>query len=235
VLNRILRSPDDLDNEDIRTLYAGFNRPVTRVDCGRMCAPHNPSGKPFCCDICQAVPAAYTSEWRMLNPVSELWHVWRGDECGDGNETSRSQLTAATPSGMLLLACLGPHACERENRLFSCRQFPFFPYVSADDRFLGLAYDWAFESTCWVISHLEQVTAAYREQFIRTYDWIFALFDEEFESYALRSAEMREHFITARRRIPILHRNGGTYLLSPRSERLRRVEAGQLRRFGVYA
>ncbi len=219
--NRILRTPADLNTEDIRALYAGFDTPVTALDCGQMCAPHNPSGKPFCCDICHAVPAAYESEWRALEPVTDLWHVWRGNECNNGDEEQREKVKSETPAGMLLLACLGPDRCERENRLLSCRQFPFFPYVTSDYRFLGLAYDWEFESKCWVISNLGQVTDAYREEFVRTYDHIFALFQDEFESYALRSEEMREHFIAQRRRIPLLHRDGGYRLISPGSERVR--------------
>jgi len=237
--NRILRTPADLKPEEIRALYSGFDTPIAGLDCGQMCAPHNPSGKPFCCDICQAVPAAYKSEWRALGPVTDLWHVWRGDECdmddGDENPAShRAQVKSETPAGMLLLACLGPQACERENRLLSCRQFPFFPYVTSDYRFLGLAYDWEFESACWVLSNLGRVTDAYREGFVRTYDRLFTLFQDEFDSYAVRSEEMREHFAAQRRRIPILHRDGGYRLVSPASERLCRVEESQLPCFGPY-
>ena len=46
---------------------------------------------------------------------------------------------------MLLLACQGPAHCQRPFRALSCRQFPFFPYITADDRFIGLAYEWEFE------------------------------------------------------------------------------------------
>lgn len=234
--NRILRTPADLDSANIRAIFAGFDLPITNVDCGQMCAPYNPSRKPFCCDICHAVPAAYTSEWATLRPATDLWHLWRGDECSDDefSASHRIQLESETPNGMLLLACLGPHACERENRLISCRQFPFFPYVTSDGRFLGLAYDWEFEMTCWVISNLARVTSSYRQQFIHTYDRLFALFDEEFESYALRSEEMRELFAELGRRIPLLHRNGGYHLISSRSERARRVDASCLKDFGVY-
>jgi hypothetical protein len=45
---------------------------------------------------------------------------------------------------------------------------------------------------------------------------------------------MREEFIRRRRRIAILHRNGGDYLLSPKSGRLERVDAGTFRKFGRY-
>jgi hypothetical protein len=234
--NRILRTPADLNAEDIRALYAGFKAPITDLDCGQKCAPYNPSGKPFCCDICHAVPAAYPSEWDALKDATDLWHRYRGDECASQLKTKPVQPVAETdmPPGMIPLACLGPDKCERENRLLSCRQFPFFPYVTSNYRFLGLVYDWAFESKCWVISNLGRVTDAYREEFVRTYDHLFALFQNEFESYALRSEEMRELFVEQHRRIPMLHREGGCRLISLGSERVRGVEAGQLPKFGIY-
>jgi hypothetical protein len=132
---------------------------------------------------------------------------------------------------MLLLACKGPAECQRPFRSMSCRQFPFIPYVTADYRFIGMAYDWEFEQVCWVISHLERVTAAFRSEFIATYDRLFALWQDEFESYAARSADMREHFALRKRRIPILHRNGGAYLLSPASQRMEKVPIDRLPRF----
>jgi hypothetical protein len=233
---KIYKTPADLDATDIRALYDGFAAPIAALDCGQKCAPHNPRGKPFCCDICHAIPAAYTSEWAYLEKNTALWHKWRGNECADVNEAGAEQarLQADTPENMLLLACLGPARCQRDFRALSCRQFPFFPYVTDDYRFLGLTYDWEFEPFCWVISHLEQVTDAYRAQFIRTFDQLFALFQDEFDSYALRSEQMRTHFIEQKRRIPILHRNGRFYLFSPGSERLRSLDPACLPQFGPY-
>jgi hypothetical protein len=219
---------------EIRSLYDSFDAPVTGLDCGRKCAPHNPSGKPFCCDICHAVPAAYREEWSYLQKNTRLWHVWRGDECAASEAGPAQDLRAETPENMLLLTCLGPARCERPFRALSCRQFPFFPYVTADYRFLGLAYDWEFEGTCWVISHLEQVTETYRQQFVETHDRLFAFSQEIFESYALHSERMREHYAAKRRRIPLLHRKGGFYLLSPASERLAKTPVERLPRFGPY-
>ena len=234
--NRILRTPADLTAKDIRALYGGFDTPITDLDCGQMCAPHNFNGIPFCCDICHAVPAAYQSEWETLKEATELWHPYRGDECASqpDPEPANSVTDSDMPPGMIPLACLGPSRCERENRLLSCRQFPFFPYVTSDYRFLGLAYDWEFESVCWVVSNLGRVSEAYRLEFVRTFDRIFALFQDEFESYATRSEEMRAHFASQRRRIPILHRDGGFRLISPVSERAYRVDENQLPRFGPY-
>jgi len=67
---------------NIPALYAGFNAPTTGFDCGQRCAPYNPRGVPFCCDICCAVPVVYQEEWEYLRPRTALWHPWRGDECG---------------------------------------------------------------------------------------------------------------------------------------------------------
>jgi hypothetical protein len=231
---RIWKSTADLLPDEIRNLYDSFNSPIAALDCGSKCAPHNPSGKPFCCDICHAVPAAYKSEWKYLQANTKLWHTWRGDECTAATREERHQLKADTPNGMILLACLGPSKCERNFRALSCRQFPFFPYVSSDYRFLGLAYEWKFESKCWVISNLSRVTQQYRTEFVRTYDHLFALFQKEFDSYAYQSQKLRQEFIRRRRRFPLLHRDGKTYLVSPASERLQRVDSDGLSKFGPY-
>jgi len=231
---RILKSTSDLTLEQIRALYDGFDSLVVELDCGRKCAPHNPSGKPFCCDICHAVPAAYKSEWKYFENHTDLWHKWRGRECGNTTAQEVSRLKADTPDTMLLLACLGPDRCQRDFRALSCRQFPFFPYVTSDYRFIGLAYEWEFESMCWVISNLGRVTQQYRRDFVKTYDKLFAFFQEEFEHYAAHSARMRFEFVQRKKRFPLLHRNGGFYLLSAASERLLHVDAARFPRFGNF-
>ena len=232
--NKIYRSTDDLEAEDIRSIYGGFNSPIAESDCGKKCAPHNPSGKPFCCDTCHAVPAAYKSEWKALEHSTDLWHKWRGDECEDITAKEVARLKADTPKNMVLLACLGPSQCQRHFRALSCRQFPFFPYVTSEYRFIGLAYEWEFESKCWVISNLSSVTEKYRDEFIHTYDKLFATFQDEFEQYAYHSERMRAHFIKQKRRFPLLHRNGDCYLVSAGSERLQLTNVNRLRRFGFY-
>src|SRR6266545_982350 len=152
--NKIYKSTSDLKGEEIRAIYNEFNSPIAEFDCGKKCAPHNPSGKPFCCDICHAVPAAYKSEWNYLEHHTNLWHKWRGDECEDTTSKEVARIKVDTPKNMILLACLGPSQCQRDFRALSCRQFPYFPYVTSDYRFIGLAYEWEFESKCWVISNL---------------------------------------------------------------------------------
>ena len=218
---------------DFRRIYDHFASPVIKIDCGQKCAPYNKNGKPFCCDICEAVPAAFHVEWQYLQKNTNLWHEWRGDECIT-NPEDPSIMLSETPEHQTLLACLGPAYCQRNYRAVSCRQFPFIPYVTADYRFLGLTYEWHFEQTCWVISNLNQVTSTYRSEFISLFDELFALWQEEFDSYAILSEQMREHFLKIKRRIPILHRNGGYFLLSPGSEHLARVSANQFKKFGPY-
>jgi hypothetical protein len=231
---KIFKSTSDFDGGDIRSIYDGFNSPIAEFDCGKKCAAHNPSGKPFCCDICHAVPAAYKSEWKALEHSTDLWHKWRGTECEETTPKDVARLKADTPKNMVLLACLGPSRCQRDFRALSCRQFPFFPYVTSEYRFIGLTYEWEFESKCWVISNLPSVTEKYREEFIHTYDKLFASFQEEFDQYAYHSERMRTHFSRERRRFPLLHRNGNCYLVSAGSERLQRTDVHRLRRFGFY-
>lgn len=218
---------------DIRNLYDQFDTPiVVGVDCGKKCAPHNPNGVPFCCDICEAVPAAYHQEWEYLQPNTNLWHRWRGNECLSKPEDP-TQLKADTPETMALLACLGADQCQRSYRALSCRQFPFFPYVTEDFRFLGLAYEWEFEHKCWVIRNLQRVSDTYRQEFITTFDDLFCQWPQEMDHYANHSEAMRAAFSARRKRIPILHRNGGYYLLSPGSERIQKTSPERFSKFSL--
>ena len=224
---------NSLTENDIQRLYNQFDSPVVGLDCGKMCAPYNRHNKPFCCDICEAVPAVYYEEWKYLQPETNLWHPWRGDECTE-NPEDPAPLQAETPENMLLLACLGPQSCQREYRAMSCRQFPFFPYISSNNRFLGLAYYWEFEDTCWVVSNLDQVQEVYRHEFVQAYDKIFSRWPDELDNYASLSEQMRSYYIGQKRRAAILHRNGGSYSLSPYNEHLRLTEIKRLPRFGFY-
>ncbi len=78
------------------------------------------------------------------------------------------------------------------------------------------------------------VTDAYRREFIHNFDSIFETWLEDLDCYAELSTETREHYQATRRRIPLLHRNGNAYMVSPRSERLYRAAPRDLPRFGPY-
>jgi hypothetical protein len=85
-----------------------------------------------------------------------------------------------------------------------------------------------------VISNLLKVTQQYRAEFVRMYDRLFALFQNEFENYAYHSEKLRTEFIKRTKRFPLLHRNGAVYLVSPLRERLYRVDARRLPKFKPY-
>jgi hypothetical protein len=214
---------------DFGAMYARFQAPITALDCGSKCAPYNERGVPFCCDTGHAVPTAYQAEWDYLQANTDLWHVWQAEH---PKETAR--LLSQTPPGQMLIACQGHTLCQRGFRSLTCRAFPFFPYLTKDGRFIGLSYYWEYEDRCWVISNLQVVSQEYRDQFIAAYDLLFQQMPDEHENFLRHSGYMRRTFNRRRRAIPLLHRNGRAYKISPRSGRMRSVAVESLPKFGPY-
>ena len=215
--------------EEIATLYAGFNAPIAALDCGKRCSPYNERGVPFCCDTHHAVPAASQSEWQYLQANTDLWKLWQPLDPVAG-ESLRAQL----PQGGVLIACLGHHFCQRNFRSLTCRAFPFFPYFDRQGEFIGLSYYWEYEHRCWVISNLSIVSKEYLGEFIRAFEAVFERLPEEKASFAHFSVVMRRVFGRAKRAIPLLHRNGKLFKITPRNGRMRRVSVEKLPRYGVY-
>jgi len=184
---------------------------------------------PFCCDTRHAIPSVYQAEWEYLQANTDLWHAWESDDHADG-----ARLRSELPDGQVLVECLGHRLCQRNYRSITCRSFPFFPYITLQGRFIGMSYYWEYEDRCWVISNLGQITREYLEGFIEAYDTIFRLVPEEIENFRQHSTHMRRSFGQRKRVIPILHRNGSYYKISPASGRMRRVDAGDLPQFGPY-
>ncbi len=224
-----------LSSVDYADLYARFDAPIADLDCGQFCALYNTRGKqgqsrgPFCCDTYHAVPTVYQDEWEYLQENTDLWHSWQGRTPA---ETRRVQ--DETPEGMLLVECLGYQHCQRNFRSFTCRTFPFFPYITRDDWFIGMTYYWQFEYACWVISNLQVVTPQYRQQFFAAYDELFERYPQEREGYRLLSSSMRRVFSRWGRSVPILHRDGNAYQVTPKNGKLRQVEAESFPKHGVY-
>jgi hypothetical protein len=92
---------------NIPAFFAGFNSPITLEDCGQLCAPHNPTGKPFCCDICQAVPVAYRQEWNFFPHKQTMARMAR-DECKC--EPGYPQEMRAETRNTWCCGCQGPHS-----------------------------------------------------------------------------------------------------------------------------
>lgn len=216
--------------DDFESIYAGFNAPIHALDCGQKCAPHNDWGIPFCCDISHAVPTAYTNEWQYLRAHTDLWHLWQSER---PDETA--SLQAETPEDQVLIACLGHQQCQRNFRSITCRAFPFFPYITSAGALIGLSYYWEYEDRCWAISHLAQVTIQYQAQFITTYERFFEYMPRELENFHYHGQMMRKIFAKKQRAIPLLHRNGRAYKITPHNERLRRVDVAAFPKFGPYA
>ncbi len=224
-------------DEEIKKLYQGLSTEMTLIDCGRKCAPYNVGGKPFCCDILHAIPTVFNEEWAYLQKNTDLWFPWEWDRGRDDRDEARreyEELKAETPDKMVLLECLGPDKCEREFRSFTCRQFPFFPYLNSKGKLLGISYYEEYEESCWVISNLEQVLPEYVFSFVRTFDTIFERIPDEKNNYEYHSLMMRKSYKKRRRAMPLLHRNGLSYKISPGNERMRKVPASRFSKIGVY-
>jgi len=219
-----------MSGDQFARLYAGFSAPIAALDCGRKCAPYNEGGAPFCCDTRHAVPTAYQAEWVYLQEQTDLWHPWQAETA---DETER--LRAEAPPGQVLIECQGHTRCQRDYRAFTCRIFPFFPYLDRQKRFIGLSYYWEYEDRCWVISNLDVVTPQFVKQCIAAYDQIFALLPGEIETFAFHSQIMRRFFGHRKRGLPLLHRDGGFFEVHTRSGDLHPVDPRQWPKYGPYA
>lgn len=214
---------------DFRDLYRNFQSPISVIDCGNKCAPHNERGVPFCCDIYQAVPAAYLAEWAFLKDNTDLWRPWEPE-----NAEMTKFWVEQTPPGQILLVCQGHLKCQREFRSITCRSFPFFPYLTLQGDFIGLSYYWEFEDRCWVISNLSVVSQQYRSEFFQVYDYLFEQMPEEKETFRYHSIMMRRIFGRKHKAIPLLHRNGKNYKITPRNGRMRPFSIEKCAKFGPY-
>jgi len=210
-------------------LYRNFNSPIAALDCGDRCAPYNEWGVPFCCDTRHAVPSAYQAEWDYLKANTDLWHLWEG-----ASPAEVARLRKQAPEGQVLIACLGYSLCQRNYRSLVCRAFPFFPYITQQGEFIGLTYYLEYVDRCWVISHLEKVSLDYRTEFVAAFDLLFQQMPADREDFRHFSAMMRRIYRRRKRAIPLLHRNGQAYKISPRNEVLRKVLVEKLPKFSPY-
>ena len=220
---------DPFPSTDYKSLYRRFQSPIAALDCGEKCSPYNEGGAPFCCDTRHAVPTAYPAEWEYLQANTNLWHIWQGETPA---ETER--LHSLAPEGQVLIACSGYAFCQREYRSIVCRAFPFFPYITRQGEFIGLAYYWEYEDRCWVVSNLATVRENYRAEFMAFFDDLFARLPGELEVFRGYSSTMRRVFGRRKRAIPLLHRNGLWYKITPRNGRARRISPEQLAEHGPY-
>jgi hypothetical protein len=225
----ILSCMPELNAFDFADLYAKFHQPITSLDCGIKCAPYNQHGVPFCCDTRHAIPSAYRQEWEYLNEQTDLWHLWQSHQ-----KKENDRLQAKTPASQVLVECMGYLHCQRQFRTLTCRSFPFFPYITKHGDFIGLSYYWEYEDRCWVISHLDQVSIMYLNEFICAYEMLFQAYQGEKETFRYHSSVMRRVFSRRKRSIPLLHRNGGAYKITPANGRMRKISPSSFQKYGPY-
>jgi len=213
--------------EDFARIYARFRAPIARFDCGSKCAPLN-GGEPVCCSTKYAVPLVQKTEWQLLKSRTDLWHKFKP------YDAATRAIVKDLHHSCAAIECKGASFCERDNRSMACRSFPFFPYVTRDGEFAGLAYYWDFEDTCWVISNLTIVDAGFVREFVAAHEMLFAADKEEFDTFKLHSASMRRVFSRRRRIIPLIGRDGGYFKVMPKSGRILPLDSGKLPKHGPY-
>jgi len=215
--------------EDFASFYQNFNSPITRLDCGNKCAPYNEHGVPFCCDTRHTIPTAYQNEWEYLQANTGLWHLFQP------NQPQRpGRILSDVPDGQVMIECQGHKFCQRNFRSITCRSFPFFPYITRQDEFIGMTYYWAYADRCWVISHLSEVRFDYVNEFISTFEALFERMPDDRENFRHYSSVMRRHYGRLKKAIPLLHRNGKYYKITPRNGHKRRVSPESFPKFDPY-
>ena len=193
--------------QDIQSVYKGFSHPACSQDCGEHCRTQNPNDKPFCCDPTFAIPALYNTEYKQLEQLTDLWF-----------SAENTVKIDSLPDGMSLHRCQGPQLCQRGYRSISCRSFPFFPYITSDYEFLGLAVEWEFQEVCWLANHLLLVEQTFRDEFINTYDKLFVQYQDVFDNYHEHSIRCRNAHLSLGKKVKVLHRNGKNYWVDANTE-----------------
>ena len=97
-----------LTEPQVATLLRTLTAPVTKFDCGTLCAPGN-GGVPVCCHAPSILPVLYKAELAMLQKRSELWrkHVPTGAD---------APLQQAARACDVFAVCKGHTHCERTYR-----------------------------------------------------------------------------------------------------------------------
>jgi hypothetical protein len=199
--------------EDFARIYERFQAPIARFDCGRKCAPLN-GGEPVCCSAKNAVPLVLKTEYRLLRSRSDLWHRFKP------YDAASRKIVEGLHHTCMAVECKGVAFCERENRTMACRAFPFYPYITRAGEFVGLAYYWDFEHSCWVISNLSIVDPGFVREFVRAHEMMFEVDRDEYETFKLQSASMRRLFSRRKAIIPLIGRDGGFFKVLPKSGRI---------------
>jgi len=191
-----------LQPENFQHVYDRFQASISRYDCGKKCAPLN-GGSPVCCSTDAAVPIAHKSEWKLLKSRTDLWHRFKP------YDAVTRDIVADASDECTAIECKGARFCERDNRTIACRAFPFYPYITREGDFIGLACFWEFEDRCWVISNFSTVNRSFVREFVAAHEYLFEQDPQEKEYASNQSLSARRVFSRWKRVIPLIGRDGG--------------------------
>jgi hypothetical protein len=212
-----------------RDLYREFEMPLCELDCGLKCGPHNDYGVPVCCDIQLVVPAAFELEWSYLQENTDLWQPWSSSGLIDRDLAEQVQ------DGQVLLECKGYQQCQRSFRTLTCRAFPFYPYLTSQGLFSGLAYYSDFREECWIISNLAVVSTTYKVAFQGTFNKIFDLFPGSRDDFLDYCCFVRDEAAEHGEQIVVLDFQAGVGLVDPLTETVTPVGFQDLDAYGPFA
>ena len=85
-----------------------------------------------------------------------------------------------------------------------------------------------------MINHLDVVTPEYVQEFVNAYDWVFKLIPGELENFRYHAIIMRRVFGRQKRTIPLLHRDGGAFIVTPKNGTLKPIDPARLPKYGPY-
>ncbi len=194
--------------DDVQEVFDLFDAPVVAFDCGERCAVEN-EGVPVCCDDDHAIPVLYDAEYRLIRERSELWRPFRARDAAD------RRLRDTLHPGTRFARCLGHERCERDNRSFSCRSFPFFPYIDPENEFVGMSYYWDFQDRCHILNATELVQPAFRGGFFAAWDAVFERLPSEVDAYFGLSATCRRIHTRGGRSFYVIDREGEVLVRRP--------------------
>jgi hypothetical protein len=208
-----------IDENDVKELYRRLHAPVVEFDCGQKCAEIN-GGIPICCDDAHAIPVLYRSEITYLKKKTDLWRGFR-----PYNDHERN-MARELPDDQRFARCKGHTLCERENRSFACRTFPFFPYFTRREEFFGLSYYWEYRGRCWILERHDLVRPDFVTGFVRAWELVFERKPDEADYFASLSATCRGAHTRMERDFVVLDRAGKAWLRKPGKDGLEPAPAG---------
>jgi len=209
-------------------LYAQFQAPVSKFDCGRKCAPLN-GGEPVCCTTGHAIPVVEKAEFAFLKSRTDLWSRYRA------RDAASRKIVDELPRSTCAIECKGVQFCERDNRTIACRAFPFYPYLTARGDFIGLSVYWTFEDRCWMIARLDLAEPAFVKEMVAAFESIFELDADERETMRAHSASARRVYSRWKRPLPLIGRDGSLMQILPYTHEVLPAKPSHFRPQGAYA